>query len=330
MNYISSFRFNLVIMSPLLALLSAVTACSSGDGVLDELASGNAINFAATAADVNATRGAITDLTVVKADGFSVYATTTDPTTGRTTSFMNAQQVEWDGTDWTYAPEKYWPNDDREVSFYPVHNDPNGNLAVTTDWDGTPYMTYTTPTDVAKHTDLLWAPAVTASKTSVSGAVTFHFQHALSGICLRIAGETSSSNGTTPLTVVPTSVTLSIDAPQSGQLLPEATAIESAWYVSEKRQMRDYTFSTFAHDDAAAQYYTPDDKCAFFIPCDEAYYEFTIQCVLNGKNVEIQMDSKSVFEHLKAGTMNVINIAIKYETPIISTSIESLTDGTLE
>ena len=131
--------------------------------------------------------GDIKDTDVFKsiADGFGVFAFYTDGNEYDSNSlpnFMYNQQVAWDGSAWTYAPIKYWPNeyganaiaDERDkVSFFAyapyVHVTPsNGKIddVTETTWGITgltrntassdPMVKYMVSFEAGKQVDLLW------------------------------------------------------------------------------------------------------------------------------------------------------------------------------
>lgn len=146
-------------------------------------------------------------------------------------NFMYNQQVKWNNslddsyvTQWTYAPVKYWPNDNNPaddegaigsqehsyVSFYayapwvddttlpatPADTD-NGIIGMTQNDNaaGDSYLTYRTTTlKAAQSVDLLWAAQSNLFKTKDSGEgytngnVTFNFIHALSKLTVTVQG----------------------------------------------------------------------------------------------------------------------------------------------
>jgi len=158
-------------------------------------------------ATTRATYGSVTtDVLKTSSDGFGIFGyhaegttatySTTDGSTPRTggdilaPKFMYNQQVIYSGSDWTYDPIKYWPNetgsnsanstDVEELTFFayapfikvtpatgvPVAytaealNDTRahqGITAVTSNTTkGDPKISFTVPDDPAKQTDLLW------------------------------------------------------------------------------------------------------------------------------------------------------------------------------
>jgi len=162
----------------------------------------DAVGFDVVAGKANtrATYGAITtDVLKTSSDGFGIfgfhgtaYAASLKP------NYMYNQQVIYSGSDWTYDPIKYWPNEtgsssansthEEKLSFFayapfikvtPATGDPvaytakaltsgeapQGITAITnnTESSNDPTLTFVVPDDPAKQTDLLWGviPATT-------------------------------------------------------------------------------------------------------------------------------------------------------------------------
>lgn len=123
---------------------------------------------------------------------FGFYTDNNDYDSNSVPNFMYNQQVTWDGSKWTYAPVKYWPNeygsnalsDDRDkVSFFayapwvdviPSSGKIN-DAATATTWgitgltrntnSGDPLVKYMVSFDPAKSVDLVWGVVPTTSAT---------------------------------------------------------------------------------------------------------------------------------------------------------------------
>lgn len=118
-------------------------------------------------------------------------------------NFMYNQQVTYDGTNWTYEPVKYWPNEtDGLLSFFAyapyVEVIPQTGLA-TTDGDvgigaltstvktGDPMARYYVTLTPSECVDLCWAaPQKNLLKPAVGSKVTFNFKHALASLNVQI------------------------------------------------------------------------------------------------------------------------------------------------
>lgn len=169
---------------------------------------------------------------------FAYYTKNADYATGGTPNFMYNEEVSFtDGTTWTYAPVKYWPNEQgaegdskgatsvnkNRVSFFayaPFVGKDDGTNAYEDDLQETgkevgitgfvannatedPYVTYRVATDAKNAVDLVWANAKNQTKKATTEKVTFTFNHALSRIQLMaqaafdVVGGTASADPAT-------------------------------------------------------------------------------------------------------------------------------------
>ncbi len=96
-----------------------LASCSESDGFLTTSTSQNAsretVAFGVYTNNTQVTRAGYPgeiDLATLKATGFGVYGYVAEnyAATGLKPDFMWNQQVAFDGTNWTYSPVKYWPN----------------------------------------------------------------------------------------------------------------------------------------------------------------------------------------------------------------------------
>lgn len=104
-----------------------------------------------------------------------------------TPNFMNNQKVTFDGTNWTYAPVKYWPQNKGDIlSFYAYYpeskNSENGVIHIDTE-NEKPLLTYNANQDY--RTDLLTARTEGINYTTANGKVSLLFEHQLARVRLR-------------------------------------------------------------------------------------------------------------------------------------------------
>lgn len=199
-----------------------VTSCSN-DEVMDAALQqeAKAIQFSTYLGRDVETKGAeLTTNGLQGADkGFGVFAyytaqkTWDNAKTSATPNFMYNQKVTCtDGTNWTYSPVKYWPNNvDDKVSFFAYA--PHKETGVTVsgkDAIGAPTVTFAVQGAVANQKDLTVAVAKTdENKLSIGEKVTFTFKHVLARIGLNVEAQvdlvdnnetgntdTNTSNGT--------------------------------------------------------------------------------------------------------------------------------------
>lgn len=131
----------------------------------------------------------------------------------RTPNFMFDQEVEYDGTDYTYAPERYWPsNEENTISFwayypYTAYRTDNTNPLKFYESDGTtdysssstglPVVKYTVPSDPDDQYDILFDTFDNTDKTYLNctpthGVVPLTFKHALSWVEFQIIEGTGA------------------------------------------------------------------------------------------------------------------------------------------
>ena len=189
----------------LFATALLLTACSNDDaGSQGYEPSGLPIAFNAEQVSF-ATRaaGEINELATLKQKGFGIFACYTGKLkyefTSVSSDFMYNQGVEWTetGSNWDYAPLKYWPNeDDDNVSFFaygPYEENPSGEKCIAAFQPvnelGDPYVIYKLSQTLDKQVDLLYGvnettqkPWFDLSKPATSTTIKFKFFHALSCI----------------------------------------------------------------------------------------------------------------------------------------------------
>lgn len=187
------------------------TSCSQEEVAGVEIATDQAINFSAYTQTANAARGTVVDAAGVDKIGvFAFYqpAATGDFTTYKyaTPDFMYNQEVSKpaSGTNWTYSPLKYWPNNAGDkLSFfaYAPYNAAKTweDLGVKTDVNGTK-MTLNFPIypDVKDQQDYLYAaPVLNQAKQSTTGNVAFTFNHITSQVNLYAGVEVDEAAAAT-------------------------------------------------------------------------------------------------------------------------------------
>ena len=128
----------------------------------------------------------------LKTTGFGVMASYTNTTawasaTGeaKQSNFMYNEGITWNGSTWTYATTKYWPNDPAlKISFFayaPYVETANGESGITAIDDASvedPKISY--KLDPANFVDLLWADAIDQSRMTNGNRVSFNFKHIVS------------------------------------------------------------------------------------------------------------------------------------------------------
>ena len=175
-------------------LLLIAASCSKNE-VVEVNQDGNEIQFSVVAN--NATKAADIYCNNNMPEQFTVFAKYSDGG-----SYMQGDVIKKNGTSWVnQSGTRFWPNEG-SLDFYAFVNE-NATDNYTWGWndaaEGTPatLTDYTVPSDVAKHTDLLYAVKMEQSKgtgkeaaegseaesdTETTSPVTLNFRHALSQI----------------------------------------------------------------------------------------------------------------------------------------------------
>lgn len=205
-------------MKKILTLFAAamlITACSNEDGTQEgNQSSGSPIAFEVTDnGSLTRAQGEIKSSADFQGTLFGVFASYTGKLKYENTTvspdFMCNQPIKHEGSNWTYAPVKYWPNDASEyVSFFayaPYEPNPADDGRCIIDmskWDdkGDPWLNYRLVADpfnedvdpMYRQVDLLYAvnegattaagddtPWLDLQKPEVNDKVKFTFKHAL-------------------------------------------------------------------------------------------------------------------------------------------------------
>ena len=189
-----------------MATMLVGTGCSS-DEVVNDYSPENAIQFGTYVGRDAESRGSVLDnntTTGLPNQGFGVYAYYTDNgdfnSSTSTPNFMKNTQVKSNnGTDWTYSPVKYWPNESTDkLSFFAYA--PWDEYHTLKDVTGDPVYTFTVPTDVTDHIDFVVADATNKknlTKQNIDEKVVFSFKHVLSRVGFKVEAvidEVNSEN----------------------------------------------------------------------------------------------------------------------------------------
>lgn len=151
----------------------------------------NAIEFGTYLGRDAQTKGSVFDTETMQGEnvGFGVFAYYTDEkrySDAATPNFMNNQQVTYNGSAWTYAPVKYWPNEATDyVSFFAYAPYREGFSVPTS---GDPIISFAVGTDVTNHIDLVAAENthIDCQKQAINGKILFKFKHALSRVGFKV------------------------------------------------------------------------------------------------------------------------------------------------
>ena len=192
-----------------------MTGCSNNE-VIENAAnnSADAIQFSTYVGRNALTRASVEDISTVATSGFGVFAyyTSTDPHgDSHRPDFMYNQKVTSAdaGTNWTYAPLKYWPNNTGDkVSFfaYAPYSDNSGNItfAAVSDMQK-PEINFNVNSTVQYQTDLLYADQTEGAnrtydlgKQAVNAKIAFKFQHALARIGFTVKAVTDETSAGSP------------------------------------------------------------------------------------------------------------------------------------
>lgn len=200
-----------------------MTSCSKDESLVNNRAD-NAIEFGTYLGRDAQTRASVLDKTGLQSDGFGVFAYYTDnadynPASSTANFMYNTKVTSTDGTTWTYAPVKYWPNDpDDKLTFfaYAPYDDSdktaeqgkvdNISFSAQESMSGNPVITFNVNNTVKDQTDLLFSKSNTKDLVKnkadndgiyVDEKVEFQFAHALSRIGFTVKAvvdEVASSN----------------------------------------------------------------------------------------------------------------------------------------
>lgn len=202
-----------------------VTGCSKDDVVSESPNINRAIEFGTYVGRDAQSRASVLDKTTgatsLSKQGFGVFAYYTDDAhyngtagSGSMLNFMNNQKVtSTDGTNWTYSPIKYWPNEtkDRLTFFaYAPYDDADGtdntngydNIEFTVT-KGDPIINFAVNGTVKSQQDLVWSRTnnkdmIKNPNVDVDDKVTFNFAHALSRIGFTVKAITDEVTAVVP------------------------------------------------------------------------------------------------------------------------------------
>ena len=179
----------------IIALAGLTISSCTNDEVIPNTSVDNAIEFGTYVGRDAQTRAHSieTAATLATDGGFGVYAYYTDNTNFDPASsipnFMKNQNVTStdNGATWTYSPVKYWPNEVNDKLSFFAYAPYDVNSIVTE--RGNPVLSFSVPTDVTSHKDLMVADATNLknlTKQSTTGNVQFNFKHVLSRVGFKV------------------------------------------------------------------------------------------------------------------------------------------------
>lgn len=183
-----------ILISALALAAVATTSCSNEETKAIEPQS-NAIEFGTYLGRDAQSRGTVFTTDAMETAGFGVFAayTAQEAFSSQPMNFMYNQKVTKSGTDWTYSPLKYWPNNQGDqVSFfaYAPHNVEGAALD-----DSKAQITFTVNDAVASQKDLVVAEALkNQTKQKIAETVTFAFKHVLARIGLNVVAQVDQVN----------------------------------------------------------------------------------------------------------------------------------------
>lgn len=180
----------------------AMTSCSMNDEI-SSAAKDQEVVFGTYVGRDAQTKAHVEDLTGLKGHGFGVYAYYTEKDSynknNDPANFMRNQHVEYSGSQWVYAPVKYWPNNiGDKISFfaYAPYGDTNINPAGN-NVKGDPYVNFGVNSTVASQVDLLYSKTnnIDKVKPALDETIGFNFAHALSRIGFQVQVQPDLKNG---------------------------------------------------------------------------------------------------------------------------------------
>lgn len=171
-----------------LGLAAGAVSCSSDGAEPNPANTGKAVVFSM---DGIQSRAQITSsVRRIGVFGYSHAGTwAANGTTAVADYFLNQAVIDRNGTgDWTYSGvTKYWPTDDKRVSFfaYAPYDDLNEYftlLPVTNNTAGAPKITYSVPASIYDQIDILYNMQSNQTRTTNNGTVAFTMDHALTRV----------------------------------------------------------------------------------------------------------------------------------------------------
>ncbi len=196
------FTHSVVMM---LALASGV-ACSKRS-VSSEQGESHIDFYVYDIADADFTSRATPLLDASKLTEFKVYAYTQSGFT-----YIDNLSAKYDATNftWGFTPNRYWPSESLNfICYSPVSSDQNG-MVVESEANNDLTIQYTAPVDVTLQPDILTAAPVEAVEDD--GEVDIKFAHKLSGIALKVTGDTTIELTDVTIAGVNNSSTLSLQS----------------------------------------------------------------------------------------------------------------------
>ncbi len=166
-----------------LTVITALSLASCSENVIiQNTTDQNSIRFDVYAGRAPMTKGAVTDIAMLKADdtGFYMNAVLHSGTAGTEANFMFEQEVLYETDKWTYSPIKYWPVDDNQMLNFYAWGPDNSATATT---DPANVLSFALAVDAQGAVDPSAMVDFVASSTigaiKSGGAVNLNFRHEL-------------------------------------------------------------------------------------------------------------------------------------------------------
>lgn len=183
-----------------------VTGCSKDDVVSESPNIKRAIEFGTyVGRDAQSRAHSIETVAKLAEDGgFGVFAYYTDgvsydpnTTTGSVLNYMNNQEVtSTDGTNWTYSPKKYWPNESSDKLTFFAYAPYDNTKTALEEVKGDPIINFLVDPEVSNQKDLLVADASGLKDLgNTTSTVTFPFKHVLSRVGFKVEAVVDRING---------------------------------------------------------------------------------------------------------------------------------------
>lgn len=194
----------------IIALAGLTISSCTNDEVIPNTSVDNAIEFGTYLGRDAQTRGSVLNNDVstgLSHQGFGVFAYYTDNGDFKQEEsplnyMKNTMVTSPNGTDWTYSPVKYWPNEATDKLSFFAYAPYNSTYSPTT--TGDPILEFTVAREVTNQIDLVVADATNLknlTKQSVTDKVLFNFKHVLSRVGFKVEAvidQTNEADGTNP------------------------------------------------------------------------------------------------------------------------------------
>ena len=267
---------------PIIACALTLTAC--GDNGDQPDAAPKALTFTTSVDSPSATRAGKTGFSAGDKIGVMAYHLTGAQTIADVApNFMYGQEVEFDGSAWTYSPLKYWPNNSGDrLSFYGYYP----MSAVTTSaatQKGLPVLTYSNP---ALNVDLLAARNESIQRGST---VALPFRHILAEVNFSFTYNGNSANKYDPVIH-----TIIFNAPYKGTFdytYNDTDGKLAKWTVDNEATT---TVQRFTAAEGVvvtqAKHPIPEFTC-YLLPCTVSEFSVSIDNVLHPVSTDVTFEA---------------------------------------